>query len=107
MTAMSKKRKDLSCPSCGERLRKKALRCPACGTTNPLQERKQFGEGLGLGWVLFLLAVAGIVLVLLSVWLARELFTVGRLDPYLASAVGLLLLVGAGSAVARRWWKRQ
>ena len=100
---MSRKRGDFPCPSCGEPIRKKALRCPFCGTTNPLQESPSFGERIGLGWTLLLLAVVGVVLLLLVVWLTNELLALGRLNPYLVAAGGLLILVGIGRAIARRW----
>jgi hypothetical protein len=102
-TVMSRKRGGFPCPSCGERVRKKALRCPACGTANPLQERPSFGERIGLGGTLALLAVVGAALLLLVVWLTSELWALGRLNPYLVAAGGLLALVGIGSAIARRW----
>jgi hypothetical protein len=102
-TAMSRDRGDFSCPSCGERIRKKALRCPSCGTPNPLQARPSFGERIGPGPTLLLLAVVGVILLVLGVWLTSELLALGRLNPYLVAAGGLLILVGIGSAIARRW----
>src|SRR5262249_15206543 len=76
-TTMSRKRGGIPCPSCGEHIREKALRCPSCGTTNPLQERPSFGERIGLGGTLVLLAVGGIILLVLGVWLTYELVTLG------------------------------
>jgi len=100
---MSRKRDDVACPSCGEHMRKKARRCGSCGTANPLLESRSFGEQIGLGWTVLLLVVVGVVLVLLGAWLAYELLALGRLNPYLVAAGGLLILVGIGSAIARRW----
>jgi hypothetical protein len=102
-TAMSRKPGHFPCPSCGALVRRKALRCPSCGTTNPSQESRSFDERIGLHGTLLLLAVAGIVLLLLSVWLTYELLALGRLNPYAVAAGTLLILVGIGSAVVRRW----
>src|SRR5262245_34013920 len=104
-TTMSRKRGGIPCPSCGEHIREKALRCPSCGTTNPLQERPSFGERIGPRGTLVLLAVAGIILLVLSVWLTYELVALGRLNPYLVAAGGLLILVGVGYRIARVWRK--
>jgi hypothetical protein len=104
-TTMSRKRGDIRCPSCGEHIREKALRCPCCGTANPLQERPSFDERIGLGGTLVLLAVAGIILLVLGVWLTYELVALGRLNPYLVAAGGLLILVGVGYRIARVWRK--
>ena len=100
---MSRKPGNFPCPSCGALVRKKALRCPSCGTTNPAQESRSFDERIGLGWTLLLLTLAGVVLLFLSVWLTYELLALGRLNPYVVAAGGLLILVGIGSAIARRW----
>src|SRR5262245_12211831 len=100
---MSRKRDDVVCPSCGEYMRKKARRCRSCGTVNPLLDSRSFGEQIGLGWTLLLLLVVGFILLLLGVWLAYELLALGRLNLYLVAAGGLLILVGIGSAIARRW----
>jgi hypothetical protein len=81
------------------------MRCPSCGTANPLQERRSFGERIGLGGTLALLAVVGVVVLLLGVWLAYELLALGRLNPYLLAAGGLLVFVGIGGAIARQWRK--
>jgi hypothetical protein len=102
---MSRKRSDIPCPSCGEPIREKALRCPSCGTTNPLQERPSFGERIGLGGTLALLAVVGSILVVLSVWLTYELVALGRVNTYVVAAGGLLILVGVGYRIARVWRK--
>jgi hypothetical protein len=79
------------------------LRCPSCGTTNPLQARPSLDERLGTGGTLVLLAVVGVVLVLLGAWLVYELLALGRVNPYLVAAAGLLIVVGIGSAIVRRW----
>src|SRR5258708_773133 len=100
---MSREKDDFPCPNCGEPVRKKALRCRACGTANPLQESTSFGERIGLSGTLFLLAVVGVVLLVLSVWLVYELLALGRLNPYLVAASGLLVFVCIGRAIARRW----
>jgi hypothetical protein len=102
---MSSKRDDFRCPKCGARYRKKALRCPSCGESNPLQESPSFGERIGLSGTLLLLAVVGVVLLLLTVWLMYELLALGSLNPYLLAAGGLLILVGIARAVVRRWRK--
>jgi hypothetical protein len=100
---MSDERGHIPCPSCGEPVRRKALRCSSCGTTNPLQERPPFGERIGLGWTLVLLAGAVVALLLVCVWLAYELLALGHLNPYLLGAGGLFVLVGIGAVIARRW----
>lgn len=100
---MSRKRADISCPSCGEPIRKKALRCPFCGESNPSQTKMSIDERIGLGWTLVLLAVVGCVLLVLIAWLIYELVTLGRINPYLVAAAGLMILVGIGSAIARQW----
>jgi hypothetical protein len=102
---MSPKRGHIACPNCGEHIRQKALRCPSCGTTNPLQERPSFDERIGLGGSLALLAVAGIILLVLGVWLMYELVALGRLNPYLIAAGGLLILAGVCHRIARLWRK--
>jgi hypothetical protein len=104
-TAMSRKRGEIPCPSCGEPIREKALRCRSCGTPNPLQDRASFGERIGLGGTLVLLAVVGIILVVLSVWLTYELVALGRVNPYLVAAGVLLLLASVGYRIARVWRK--
>jgi hypothetical protein len=100
---MSRERGDILCPSCGEPIRRKALRCPSCGTTNPLHDRPSLDERIGLGGTLVLLVVVGVVLLLLCAWLMYELVALGRVNPYLLAAGGLVLLVGIGSTIARRW----
>ena|SRR5262249_26466571 len=100
---MSQERGDIPCPSCGEPVRRKALRCSSCGTANPLREKPSLDERLGLGWTLVLLAGAAVALLLVCVWLAYELLTLGRLNPYVLGAGVLLVLVSIGSIVARRW----
>ena len=100
---MSSKRGGIPCPSCGELIREKALRCPSCGLTNPLQERTSFGERIGLGGTLVLLAVAGAILIVLVVWLSYELVALGRLNLYLVAAAGLLILGGFSYRIARVW----
>jgi hypothetical protein len=102
-TAMSRKPGYFPCPSCGEPVRRKALSCPSCGTTNPAQEHRSLDERIGLGGTLILLAVAGVALLSLSVWLIYELWALGRVNPYVVGAGGLLILVGVGSKIARRW----
>ena len=102
---MSRKRGEIPCPSCGEPIREKALRCRSCGTPNPLQDRASFGERIGLGGTLVLLVVVGLILVVLSVWLTYELVALGRVNPYLVAAGGLLILVGVGYRIARVWRK--
>jgi hypothetical protein len=104
-TTMSRKRGAIPCPSCGEPIREKTLRCPSCGTTNPLQERPSLDERIGLGGTLVLVAVAGIILLVLGVWLTYELVALGRLNPYLVAAGGLVILVGVGARIARVWRK--
>jgi hypothetical protein len=99
---MSDQRGDIPCPSCGEPIRKKALRCSSCGTANPLQERTSFGERIGTGWTVVLLAGASVALLVLCVWLAYELLALGRLNPYVLAAGSLLLLVGIGQIIMRR-----
>lgn len=100
---MSRRRASTLCPSCGEPIREKALRCRSCGTANPLQERPSFEERIGLRGTLVLLAVAGTILLGLTVWLTYELVALGRLNPYLLAAGGMLILVGVGYRIARRW----
>jgi len=102
---MPRKRGNLPCPSCGEPIREKALRCPSCDTTNPLQKRPSIDERIGLGGTLILLAVAGILLLVLGVWLIYEVVALGRVNPFLVAAGGLLILVGVASRIARVWWK--
>jgi len=102
---MSHKPGEIPCPSCGAPIREKALRCRSCGTPNPSQERASFGERIGLGGTLVLLAVVGILLVGLGVWLTYELVTLGRVNPYLVAVGGLLILVGIGGRIARVWRK--
>src|SRR5262245_53927443 len=101
-TAMSSKHGDFLCPKCGEPIRKKARRCRNCGEPNTLQENASFGERIGVGWTLVLLVVVGTVLLLLGVRLTYELLALGRVNPYLLAAGGLLILVGIGRAMARR-----
>jgi hypothetical protein len=70
-----------------------------------LEERPSFGERIGLGGALVLLAVGGTILLVLSVWLTHELLALGRLIPYFVAAGGLLILVGVGYRIARAWRK--
>jgi hypothetical protein len=70
-----------------------------------LQERPSFGERIGPGGTLALLAVAGIISLVLGIWLTYDLVALGRLNPYLLAAGGLLILVGVGYRVARAWQK--
>jgi hypothetical protein len=102
---MSSKRGGIPCPSCGEPIREKALRCSSCGSTNPLQERTSFGERIGLGGTLVLLAVGGTILIVLGVWLTYELMALGRLKPYLVAAAGLLIVGGVSYRIAQVWRK--
>jgi hypothetical protein len=54
---------------------------------------------------MILLALVGVVLLLLGGWLTYEVLALGRLNPYLVAAAGLLIVVGVGSALAQRWRK--
>src|SRR5260221_14535642 len=100
---MSQKREEVVCASCGEPMWKKALRCPACGTTNPLQERKSLEDMIGLRGAMLLLVIASVTLVVLGVWLTYELVALGRVNPLLLGAGGLMVLVGIGATIARRF----
>ena len=102
---MPRERAYISCPGCGERFRSKALRCPSCGVANPLRERLSLEERVGPGGIMILLALVGVVLLLLGGWLTYEVLALGRLNPYLVAAAGLLIVVGVGSALAQRWRK--
>jgi len=68
------------------------MRCSACGTTNPLQERESFGERIGTGGTVILLAVMGTLMLILGVWLVYELVTLGRVNPLLLGAGALIVV---------------
>ncbi len=84
-------------------MRPKAMRCSACGTTNPLHERTSLEGRIGLRGTVALLVVASVILVVLSVWMIVELVALGQVNPLLLGAWSLMLVVGVGVHLARRF----